>query len=472
MKRALILPAALLIGSLPWAGSAFAQAPNPSAPIPSDHAIQKLISTRVDAERRNVGIVVGIVTPAGRRIVSHGRASLEEPRSLDGNTVFEIGSVTKVFTSILLADMVRRGEVNLTDSVFGYLPPPASRAHGNRTITLADLATHTSGLPLWPSGIPATRDGVLAMGAYTEAKLLDYLSTFDVPPDVGQKWAYSNVDAGVLGLALGARASTSYEALLQARVIGPLSMGSTGVAVSDRMRAHIAVGYDTDRRVAPAWNVPVLAGAGSLHSSVNDLLTLLEALGRDEGPLAGVLPVMLATRRPGPGIPQALGWLMIGSSPHEPALLSHDGGTLGFSSAVAYDPEARAGVVVLSNTSSGVGDIARHLLRPSIPLTPAAGPAPTRTEIQVDPAVLDRLIGRYEPAPGVAFDVSREGDALFIQLPGIPRLRLRAETPRTFYAAENTRVTVSFDLDAEGHANGLTLSGPSGTTPAKRIGGR
>ena len=471
MRRAVVFLARVVIGSLLCTRPAFAQPQSPTS-LSSDLAIEKLIAARVDAERRSVGIVVGVVTPGGRRIVSYGRASLEEPRALDGDTLFEIGSVTKVFTAVLLADMVRRGEVKLTDSVFSYLPPHTSRARESRTITLADLATHTSGLPFWPNGIPATGDGVQAMGRYTEAQLLEYLSTFPVPSDVGRKWAYSNVDAGVLGMALGARVDTTYEALLQARVTGPLNMGSTVVAVPDRMRTRLAVGYDANRRVAPIWNVPALAGAGSLHSSANDLLTFLEALGRDDGPLAGLLPIMIATRRPGPGLPQALGWMIIETGAQEGTILSHDGGTLGFSSAVAYDPKARTGVVVLSNGAGGVGDLARHLLRPSIPLTPPASPAPMRTEIRLDPVSLDRLVGRYEPSPGVGFDVSREADSLSIQLPGIPKLRLRAETPRRFYAAENTRLTITFDVDAEGRATALTLSAPTGTTAAKRVGGR
>lgn len=472
MARARVALAGALIASLFPLGPSAAQPPKPEAGLPTDVYIRSLIEARVDAERRNVGIVVGIVSAGGRRIVSHGRASLDVPRALDGDTVFEIGSVTKLFTSALLTDMVRRGEVTLTDSVFSYLPPLTSRARENRTITLVDLATHTSGLPLWPSGIPATRDGALSMASYTRAQLLDYLATFPVLPDVGQKWTYSNVDAGVLGLALAARASTSYEALLEMRVTGPLNMQSTSVQVSDRMRSRLADGYDAELRVAPAWNVPTLTGAGSLHSSVNDLLTFLEAMGRQDGPLAGVLPVMLATRRPGPGIPQALGWWILAPNPQDEGIIVHDGGTLGFSSGVAYDPRTRVGVVVLSNTANAVGDIARHLLRPSIPLTPSAGAAPARTEIPMDPATFDRLIGRYEFAPGVGFDVAREADALMIQLPGLPRLRLRPESARTFYAAENTRITVTFDLDADGRATGLTLSAPTGTTPAKRIGAR
>jgi serine-type D-Ala-D-Ala carboxypeptidase/endopeptidase len=471
MTRAQMLLAGLLIGSLFRPGPAAAQAPPPVNALPSDAEIQKLIATRVDTERRNLGIVVGIVTPGGRRIVSHGRSSLNDPRALDGDSVFEIGSVTKIFTSVLLADMVRRGEVKLTDSVFSYLPTPRSRAAETPTITLADLATHTSGLPLWPSGIPATREGAVSMASYTRAQLLEYLSTFTIPADVGRKWMYSNVDAGVLGLALGRRANTSYEMLLETRVTGPLSMRSTRVD-PDRLRSRVVIGHDAELRVAPAWNVPTLAGAGSLHSSVNDLLTFLDALGREDGRLAGILPLMLATRRPGPGIPQALGWWIIAPSPQDDGIIVHDGGTLGFSSGVAYDPKSRTGVVVLSNTASAVGDIARHLLRPAIPLTAPAGAAPAKTEIPMDPATFDQLVGRYEAAAGIGFEVSREGDALMIQLPGIPRLRLRPESARTFYVPDNTRLTVTFDLDAEGRATGLTLNAPAGTTPAKRVGGR
>jgi serine-type D-Ala-D-Ala carboxypeptidase/endopeptidase len=470
MDRTRAVLTGCVVASLLWPATTPAQSARSQSALPNNHDIQRLLATRVDTERRNVGIVVGIVSPSERRVVSYGRASLAGDAGLDGDTVFEIGSVTKVLTATLLADMVRRGEVRLTDSVFDYLPPSIEHARDGRTISLVDLATHTSGLPLWPSGVPATRDGAIAMSRYTRAQLLDYLSTFPVPSDVGQKWQYSNVDAGVLGLALGARANSSYEDLLRVRITGPLGMQSTAVVPSERMRSRLAVGYDAERRAAPAWNVPTLAGAGSLHSTANDLLTFLEAFGRNSGPLTDLLPVMLSTRRPGPGIPQALGWWIIPTSPQDEGIVAHDGGTFGFTSALAYDPATRTGVVVLSNTATGVGDLARHLLRPSIPLTLPAGPAPTRTEIQLDPTVFDRLVGRYEPAPGVGFEVSRNADALMIQLPGVPPLRLRAETPRRFFVAENTRITVVFDVDAEGRATALTLSAPTGTTPATRVG--
>jgi serine-type D-Ala-D-Ala carboxypeptidase/endopeptidase len=310
------------------------------------------------------------------------------------------------------------------------------------------------------------------MATYTEAQLFQFLSGFQVPDSIGSRWAYSNVDAGLLGLALARRANGTYESLLKARVTGPLRMNSTAVAVSSEMKARVADGYDAELHAAPAWDVPTLAGAGALHSSANDLLTFLASLDGDHSPLKGVLTTMLETRRPGPGIPQALGWWIVATGPGDDGIVTHDGGTLGFGSAIAYDPKTRTGVAVLSNTVNGVGDIARHLLRPVIPLTKPAGAAPQKTEIAVDPLLFDRYAGRYEPAPGIAFVVSHEGDTLMIELPGVPKLRLRPESDRAFFVAENTRVALTFETDSNGQVTRLVLRSPDGETRATRVQGR
>ena len=446
---------------------------NASFSLPSDAQIHEMLAERVDVQRRNVGIVVGIVTPEGRRIIPYGRFNRDASRPLTGDTVFEIGSVTKVFTSVLLADMARRGEVNVTDPVVKHLPPGVTIGSNKaRTITLADLATHTSRLPFWPSNVPATREGALSMASYSETQLFQFLAGFEIPDDVGATWEYSNVDAGLLGLALARRANSTYEALLKARVTGPLGMHSTAVTVSPEMKAELADGYDEELRVAPSWVVPTLAGAGALHSSANDMLTFLASLDGDRSPLAGVMRTMLDTRRPGPGIPQALGWWIVATGPADDGIVTHDGATLGFASSIAYDPKTRTGVAVLSNTVSGVGDIARHLLRPVIPLTKLAGVAPQKTEIHVDPTLFDQYVGRYVPGPGAVFTVSRDGDALMIELPGVPKLRLRPESERAFFVAENTRVTVTFEMDADGRVARLLLRSPAGDAPARRMEGR
>ncbi|MCU1230559.1 MAG: ampH, partial [Acidobacteria bacterium] len=134
MKRILLVLATLLL-----ACAATAQ------PLPSDAAIRKVLSDRIGADPHGVAIVVGVIEPAGRRIVSYGA------KEIDAHSIYEIGSVTKVFTSLLLADAVQRGEVALNDPISKYLPPDVKVPERIGKITLTDLATHTSGLPRLPS---------------------------------------------------------------------------------------------------------------------------------------------------------------------------------------------------------------------------------------------------------------------------------------------------------------------------------
>src|ERR1035438_995431 len=119
--------------------------------VPPDPVIRAILADRIDALHQNVGIVVGIVDASGRRFVSYGNFSVKDPRPVGSDTVFEIGSTTKVFTSTILADMVQRGEVSLDDPVAKYLPADVKMPErGGKQITLVDLATHTSGLPRMP----------------------------------------------------------------------------------------------------------------------------------------------------------------------------------------------------------------------------------------------------------------------------------------------------------------------------------
>jgi len=124
------------------------------APTPSDGEIRQILIDRIDRDRQGVGIAVGVIDAKGRRIVAYGSLAKGDRRQIDGDTVFEIGSVTKVFTSLLLMDMVQRGEVALTDPVSKFLPPNVKMPERNgKSITLADLSTQTSGLPGMPANM-------------------------------------------------------------------------------------------------------------------------------------------------------------------------------------------------------------------------------------------------------------------------------------------------------------------------------
>ena len=455
---------------LVWAGSTTAPAqtnPHTSPTLTDDAAIRRLLVERIDGAR-SVGMVVGVITPAGRRTIAHGQFGVADARPVDGSTIFEIGSVTKIFTSVLLADMTRQGQVALSDPVASHLPAEIPVKPNAARMTLAELATHMAGLPFWPSNVPVTGDTTGALAAYSVDDLYRFASTFEAPAD-GKRWQYSNTDNGLLGALLARRAGSSYESAIAKRITGPLGMTSTSVTVRAAAERLLASGHDAQLKPAARWNVPAMAGAGSLHSTANDLLAFLAALNDERSIVSAVLPTMLATRVEGPGFVQTLGWWIVSTGPDDPGILAHDGQTLGFASAIAYDPSTRSGVVVLSNSAAGVGDLARHLLRPAIPLAKPQAPAPQRTEIAIDSTLLDRYAGRYEPGPGAVFVITREGDGLMLQLPGLPKLRLRPESPRTFFVPENTRVTVTFEVDSAGRAVRLMLGSPTGDVPAQRL---
>lgn len=441
-----------------------AQAPAGSSErvFPSDGDIRQILRQRVDAQGRGIGMVVGVIEPSGARVVSYGQRGEGDQRPPDGDTAFEIGSMTKVFTALVLADMARRGEVALEDSIAKYLPGGVRiPALNGQPITLLDVATHTSGLPLMPDGLVSL--GELATLKYSDAQLYAFLARYQLPRQTGTKWDYSNIGYSLLGKALAARAAMDYETLLRTRVSVPLELTNTGVTFQGR-KASLAVGHDASLQPTPPLStVPIMSvmmPAGAVLSTANDLLRLLgAAMGYGRSPLSPAMAAMLNTRRPSPGGEQALGWMVEGKGDDQ--LVVHDGGTFGFAGSMVWDPKKRAGVVVLSNHVAAVGDVARHLLRPGRPL--AKPTATKRIEITLDPAILDSYAGRYTSA-AEAFVVTKEGDFLTILLPddwGLPKLRLRPESLRDFFASE-LPLRVTFQTDADGQVSGLLIHPPRG----------
>jgi D-alanyl-D-alanine-carboxypeptidase/D-alanyl-D-alanine-endopeptidase len=437
----------------------------PLGQVVDDAAIRKILVDRIDRRQAGVGIVVGVIEPSGRRVVSHGHFAKGDQRTLRGDTVFEIGSVTKVFTALLLADMVARGEVALTDPVGKYLPPDVKVP----TITLEQLATHTSGLPRLPANL-APKDGNNPYADYTVAQLYEFLSTVPAARDGGAPYDYSNLGAGLLGHALARRAGTDYETIVRTRILGPLGMKSTSIALDPAMKERLAPGHDAGMKPAANWDLPTLAGAGALRSTANDMLTFLSAaIGLTKSPLAAPMASMLATRRPigEPGHEIALGWHIYNGG--DPEIVWHNGGTGGYRTFVGFDPKRRIGVVVLSNASTGEGvdDIGRHLLVPSSPLLPTP---PERKEVSVDPKVLDRYVGRYQLAPDFIINVTRDETRLYVQATGQPRFELFASGEHEFFLkVVDARFT--FTTPPEGRATSVTLHQNGASQPAKRLEG-
>ncbi|MFL6245524.1 MAG: serine hydrolase, partial [Thermoanaerobaculia bacterium] len=377
-----------------------------------------------------------------------------------GDTLFEIGSITKVFTALLLADAVQRGEVALSDPVSKYLPANVKvPERGGKKITLQDLAMHVSGLPRLPTNI-TPKEKLNPYADYTITQLYQFLGRIELTRDIGATYDYSNVGAGLLGHILTLRAGTDYETLVRTRIAAPLAMKSTAIKLSDSLQKRLAAGHNSQRERVPNWDMPAVAGAGALRSTANDLLNFLAAnLHQTTSPLTPAITSMLAVRHntPIPNTEIALGWHVTSTPGSE--MVWHNGGTGGYRSFLGFDPKKRIGVVVLANmlTDEGIDDIGRHLLDPAIPLLQAPPAAPKqRTAIAVDPVLFDRYAGRYELAPGIIITITREGDRLFAEATGQSKVELFAETERDFFVRE-VDAQLTFVSDFTGHATKLIL---------------
>ena len=246
-------------------------------PVPCSAEIREILVKRIDQQKQAVGIVVGVIEPAGRRVVAYGNLANGDPGTLDGDTIFEIGSLTKVFTSLILADMTNRKEVMLDDPAAKYLPETVKMPKRNgKSITLLDLSTHTSGLPRLPSNLKL-KDPLNPYADYSVDDLYQFLSGYTLPRDPGSEFEYSNLGAGLLGHLLAYRAGTDYESLVGRRITQPLGMPDTGITLSCSMEQRLATGHNAMLAPAANWDFPTLAGAGALRSTANDMLTFLEA---------------------------------------------------------------------------------------------------------------------------------------------------------------------------------------------------
>lgn len=422
-----------------------------SAQIADDAAIRRLL-----AQQKDVGIVVGVLEPAGQRIIGHGSLSQNEKRAPNGDTVFEIGSITKVFTAMLLADMAAKGEVALDDPAAKYLPESLKLP---KTITLRHLATHTSGLPRLPSNL-LPQDPSNPYADYTVEQMYEFLVGIQPTAEPGTRYEYSNLGAGLLGHILALRAKTSYESLVRARILEPLGMKSTTITLSADMKRRLAPGHDDDLKPAANWDLPTLAGAGALRSTVNDMLKFLAAAIEAKAPV----PAMLAARRPTSmnDVEIALGWHVSRRNGRE--IVWHNGGTGGYRSFIGYDPKTRSGAVVLSNTSTmtGVDEVGLQLLDPS-----AAKPAERKT-VTVDAKTLDRYAGHYELAPGFILQFMREGGRFFTQATGQPKFEVFAESDTKFFLkVVDARLT--FETDPQGNATAVVLHQNGMEQRAKRL---
>jgi len=420
---------------------------------PGDEEVRQLIRDGVEKQHRAPGIVVGLTDTNGPRVLSHGRVGRDATNAVGADTVFEIGSTTKAFTALLLAIMAERGDVKPDEAAAGLLPKSVKLpSRGGREITLRHLATHTSALPRLPGNFkPADPDNPYA--DYTVAQMYAFLPNCELRRDIGEKYEYSNLGAGLLGHLLALKAGTNYEALVLREICGPLKLTDTGITLTPGMKARLARGHNAAGVPVKNWDLPTLAGAGALRSTADDMLKFLAAnLGLVRSPLSNAMEQTHAAQHEAgtAGNEIALGW-HVRKKP-DSTFVWHNGGTGGYHSFAGFDTSRRRGVVVLANSANDIDDIGWHLLDARFEVRVPR----IRQAAGIDHRVYADYAGRYQLPSGSVFVITRDGDRLLAKLAEQPTLEIHPESEtKFFYTVVDAQLT--FVRDQAGAVTHLVL---------------
>jgi CubicO group peptidase (beta-lactamase class C family) len=350
--------------------------------------LKETTQSLVDNNKTNAAIVVGLVNPNGTQFYGYGNMSNANPITVNKDTIFAIGSITKVFTTILLADMVDRGLVNLDDLIEKYLPTSVKvPIYNGQKITLENLATHTSGLPEFPASHCMTNfngtdddDSIQARlffiecdKNYTFDQLYQDLSNTTLTSEPGSKFAYSTFGISLLGHILSLKSGMSYDELLKERILNVLGMNSTSIVLSDVQKSRLAIGHLNGQEL-PFWNTSrPIAPAGGLHSSVADMLKFASAnLGLIDTRINKAMKeshIIIHDSRLGKAFSNnytayvSLGWII--ATDFGIQIVEHNGETAdGYNSFIALNTSEERGIVIIASASSIDIDVANIVFGP------------------------------------------------------------------------------------------------------------
>lgn len=333
--------------------SAFAQKSLPENVV-------KSVEERI-ANGYSPSIAIGIIDRDGPQYYLFG-AKTAGGLPVNEHTIYEIGSISKVFTGILLAQAVLDGKMKTDDPAQQYLPASvALPTRDGKQITLGHLSDHTSALTRMPTNF-TPKDPANPYADYTVDQMYDFLKGYTLPRDIGAQYEYSNLAQGLLGHILSLHAGSSYEELMIKKIAAPLGLKETKITFDEKMKQNLAMGYSQGVQVSN-WDIPTLAGAGAIRSSVHDMLIFLEAnLGLKKTKLYPAMQLSHQARhdKPGGGTRVGLGWHI--SKGAEGDVIWHNGGTGGYRTFAGFVKETGKGVVVLTNSDKGADDLGFHLL--------------------------------------------------------------------------------------------------------------
>jgi serine-type D-Ala-D-Ala carboxypeptidase/endopeptidase len=319
-----------------------------SAPPAAPPSLRAAVDAAVPAVRP-LSLAVGVLKDGRSEVLGYGALPP------DGRTLFEIGSITKVFTAQLLVQLAAEGRVSLDDAVQRHVPPGwVVPSREGRPITLVQLATHTSGLPRLPDNLGA-RDLRNPYADYNDDRLRAFLAGHVLGRSPGGRYAYSNLGAGLLGWILARVDGRSYEDAVVARLCDPLGLRDTRIRLDPDQRRRLAP-PTADGKPGWNWDIPVISGAGALRSTPDDLLRFLAA--QFDGSPAHAPRVKVSDA----GTWVGLGWHISPLPQSGRTMVWHNGGTGGYRSFAGVVKESRTAVVVLANSTEDVDPLGVALL--------------------------------------------------------------------------------------------------------------
>jgi len=390
------------------------------------------------------------------------------------DVAFEIGSIAKTMTAILLADLVLKGEASLDDRLADHLPEgTVVPEYEGQPILLRHVVTHTSGLPALPSRMEVT-DPSDPYATLDTGTLLASLSDVTLTRAPGAQFEYSNFATMVLSLVLARHAGTDFESLVTQKVFGPLGMDRAYVD-SRPEGLRVAAGHQPGGGETAPWTFATdLAGAGGVRATLDDMVRYAQAqLGNAPEPVGEAIRLTQQPLETGAQQATAMNWMLwpLGDR----LIHGHEGGTGGFASLLVFDPDGERAVVVLADTGllplGGLGDIGLHLFDDTVPLgkprpavqpeeRPAGAPTPS-------PEALREYAGTYPLMPGFDLVVSEQGGVLHAQATGQGAFPLDPVDEDAF-AADAYDIGIRFYRNAAGEVTKLDLRQGGNTLSGER----
>jgi D-alanyl-D-alanine-carboxypeptidase/D-alanyl-D-alanine-endopeptidase len=363
------------------------------------------------------------------------------------DSLFQIGTITKTFTSLLLADAVLSGKVTL-DTPIGEILGTLGVEPNNPSITLLDLATHTSGLPRRPDNLRASNK-LDPYRYYDEARLHSFLQNHQPISTPGERFGYSSIGISLLGYLISVVQGESYANLIRTKITGPLGMRSTFVDLNKESQQRILPGHNNLYSQVPDWQLQTMAPALGIYSTLDDMVTFVQAnLAAPEGNLGERLALAKKSHRNtnSTGSSVGFGWMI--REYDDQRVYWHNGIVAGHRGFVGYMDGFETGAVVLSNAVfSEVDVLGAHLLSTDV----------TLPEIADDEGGdYHDYLGIYHVKTALSFKITADSHDLYWQATDQPRSKLESSSEDVFMVTDSD-IRISFQRGKRGDVVAIEL---------------